>query len=330
MSDGGGDFLRDSLALFEGRRVAHMGPHQYADHAGRRAGISMAGARLWTQAEAEREAAHQSGLANKHGAELDLLAMVAGDLARSVPRGTTVIELGPGTPRAFRRKTLPILRAVGAPRCVVVDRSAAFLRGIAAAVAEGEPPVIAVEDDFFASRGPYHGGSSPALVCSFGGTISNLIAPLSDEFPQALLAETLAAFARAVSSGWLLTAFDADQRDEDVVAYYAAHADFQMNVFYRMAVELPIAGDFDPDAFVYRPSWRPAAGQLAHMAEAQRAMTFTLGGAAISVQAGQAFHLKNSFKIQPALFEASSRVAGLRLEQVWSRGNSYCYLLAKA
>lgn len=327
---GGDEFLRDCRALFDGSRVAHMGAHQYAAHAGQQNGRSMSGSALWARAEQDREDAHGHGRANKHGVELDLAAAVAGEIDRHVPRGTVVVDLGPGTPRAFRRKTLPIMHALAAPRCVVVDRSAAFLRGIASSVDVGDPPVLSVEDDFFLGHGPYHGGDGPALACSFGGTVSNFEAGLCDVFPQAALQSAVASFARAVSSGWLLTAFDADDRAGDIIAYYAAHADFQTNVFYRMAAELPIEGDFDPSVFVYRPVWRAAACQLAHVAVAARAMSFSLAGQRVEIAAGQAFHLKNSFKIPPALFEACCRAEGLRLCAVWSRAGSYAYLLGKA
>lgn len=45
-------FLKDSISLFTGKSVAHMGAYQYSDHRGiDKFGRSMSGARLWAEAE---------------------------------------------------------------------------------------------------------------------------------------------------------------------------------------------------------------------------------------------------------------------------------------
>ena len=119
-------FLDASLDLFLGNRSSHMGSYQYAGHTGMRHGRSTSGALLWAEAEAKRHAS--SG--NMVNAETRLLQKVASEIARYVPSGTTVVELGPGTTAAFKNKTLPIIRSLGSANCVLVDESVAFLKNI--------------------------------------------------------------------------------------------------------------------------------------------------------------------------------------------------------
>lgn len=306
-----------------------MGMHQYSDHAGMRDGRSMSGARLWAEAEAEREAEYLRGIPNKMGSELALLHDVAASIYRYVPQAAKVIDLGPGTLRAFRKKTLPLVQALNSSTCLIVDKSAAFLHDIKVGAHSAGVNITPIEADFFLGNARYQEGDEPALVCAFGGIISNLIAPISPELPYDLLSSTLHNFAKSINHGWLLLAFDSSEDSKEITAYYTKHALFQLNVFDRMAAELSIEGDFDPKAFDYVARWHASSSQLGHMAVLNRPLHFTIDGETFSLSAGQALHLKNSFKFPDDFFELCCVRADLSIIQRWALADSRYYLLAK-
>ena len=309
-------FLARTLDWFEGRQSGHMGPDQYVAHGGQLDGRSMSGALLWEQSEARTV----SATGNMVNAETKLLSRVAKEIREFVPQGVPVIDLGPGTPTAFRNKTARILDALGSKSCVLVDDSVSFLRSIAER-AEICPAVDLkpIVDDFFAADGAYL--DDAAVVCSFGSTISNFPGALSAELPRSILIDGLARMARAAKGGWMLVAFDSDRDEKRIKEYYVRQKEFQLNLLYRMAVELPIEGDFDATAFTYVPQWIPSSGQLAHMAAATRAMKFELAGSAVSLEYGHELHIKNSYKYSPALFEECCRALGLEVVKSWSDGS---------
>jgi uncharacterized SAM-dependent methyltransferase len=324
-----GSFLTDCVALFSGEKVAHMGVHQYKDHAGMRNGRSVSGGTLWAEADEERMEMHRKGLVNKAGLEIDLLQEVAATISIYVPKNICVIELGPGTLGAFQSKTLPILKALDRRECTIVDSSPAFLKNICREKEAMNLTIKPVEDDFFLSSNIYQETSDPALLCSFGGIISNLIAPKDTSPPQELLTVTLKIFAEKINSGWILLSFDSEADEREIVDYYKKHALFQLNVFDRMVVELPIERDFDPNAFEYVPLWIPSSRQLAHCAETARMLSFAIGSRSFVLPKGERLHLKNSFKFSTQFFEACCADASLTVEHHWSASNSHAYLLKK-
>ena len=250
-------------------------------------------------------------------AETNLLHKVAEEISDHMPSGTTVIDLGPGTTTAFRNKTLPLVHKLQSKTCILIDESVAFLQQIAGInELNNSLKIKPVLDDFFENETAYC--EEPALVCSFGSTISNIINPLSPLPPQAALVKSLSNMAHAANKGWMLVGFDSDQDGEHIKNYFQKHALFQLNIFDRMAAELPLTGDFDPLAFDYKPEWIAESGQLAHMAVVRKDMHFKIGNAEISLNAGQELHIKNSYKFKPEFFERCCALAGLEIAKVWS------------
>ncbi|HUY68616.1 MAG TPA: L-histidine N(alpha)-methyltransferase, partial [Alphaproteobacteria bacterium] len=297
---------------FLGTRSAHMGPDQYVAHAGGQDGKSMSGDLLWAESEAETV----SAAGNMVNAETNLLYKVTEELGDFLPEGVAVIELGPGTVIAFKNKTAPIIRKLKSKTCILVDESIAFLKKITAASGLGKSvKVKPVVDNFFETEEAYF--DKRALVCSFGSTISNFVGPVSDKLPQDVLVDGLSKMAAAAKNGWMLVAFDSDHDAERIKAFYKRQALFQLNIFYRMVAELPIEGDFDPEAFDYEPQWIATSAQLAHVAVVKRDMNFKLAGTPISLKKGQPLHIKNSYKFTPEFFELCCKQAGLEVIKSW-------------
>ncbi|NTU76925.1 MAG: L-histidine N(alpha)-methyltransferase, partial [Alphaproteobacteria bacterium] len=275
---------------------------------------------------AEVEALHKTHDLHTSGTETTLLIVVSKELPAYLPQGTPIIDLGPGTINACKNKTLPIIQSVQSEVYIPVDESIAFLREIFKAK-EVLPcsHIRPIVDNFFDSHGCYCEHS--ALVCSFGSTIGNIVNPISADLPSEALTRDLLKLSSAVKDGWMLVAFDSNQNSNEIKSYYSHHALFQMNIFDRMAVELPLEG-FDPLAFEYSPEWTASSSQLAHIAVVTRDMSFTLAGARFSLLRGQKLHLKNSYKFTPLFFERCCRLAGIEIIKSWADNSpSKAYLL---
>lgn len=317
-------FLDSSIDWFLGVRSSHMGVEQYMAHDGRRNGRSTSGALLWAQAEADRMAAIDS----KDNAEKSLLLEVERDIGTYIPYGTVFIELGPGTVATFNNKVLPIVDKLDSKTCIFVDQCTSFLNQITEqSILAEDVEIRYFVDDFFENDHAYC--KEEALVCSLGSTISNIVNPISSQLPEQALVRSLENLSRAANNGWILVSFDSDHDGERIKGYFQKHALFQLNIFDRMAAELPIAGDFDPLAFTYEPEWIADSGQLAHVAAVARDMRFDLAGTQIHMRAGQKLHIKNCYKFAPAFFERCCRLANLAVVKQWSDASSAKIYLLK-
>ncbi len=316
------NFLQDSLDLFEGRKTSHMGAHQYVPHAGKRNGKPTSGDRLW----AETEEQHNVSSKAMFNAETVLLRQAASKISQFIPQGLPVVDLGPGTVQAFRNKVQPLMQAIQSEQYIPVDESIVFLQDLFHSKDIKEKySVRPMIDNFFENESPYHEGS--ALVCSFGSTISNIENPMSGNLPEEALIKGLYRMALAANDGALLVAFDSNQNGENIKEYYRLHALFQLNIFDRMAVELPMK-NFDALAFDYEPIWIPASSQLAHTAIVTRNTDFEIGDKSIHLEKGQRLHLKNSYKFETAFFEKACRALQLDILRVWEDDStSKVYLL---
>jgi uncharacterized SAM-dependent methyltransferase len=336
--------LQASLDLLTGKTVAEIGAEQYADHRGvDRNGKSMSGARLWSLAEEARlKLAAATGIPNMVDAERQLAKILAKRARRYVARlmrensktRLAVIEYGPGTVSAFTGKTVPLIRAFRSGfirqalrtksilhtlrssnrmRSILIDGSSSFLDNIRNA---NPAPGVSLEtkkDDIFAGH-RYLPDSEWAFIVMFGRTFGNLPAPISGLPPEEAVVDLMRRIANGAHRAWLALSIGADLDPQKAKAYYEAHPEFQLNVFYRMQVELPIKGDFDPGEFAYKAHVEHSNEflQVAHLAVVKRDMTFWLSGKKIELKAGQELHLKNSFCFSPEFMRRCAVKAGLK------------------
>lgn len=308
-------FIQSSIDFFLGEQTSHMGPYQYAEHQGKRGTKSMSGAKLWAEIEKNESLSSDKNLVS---ADEQQMINVARSINTHLPEELPVLEMGPGTPSAFRKKMLRLLMALRSINYICVDSSQALLDGIVNDKALALFNVSPILDNFF-EEGPsyFDDNEQHALLCLLGGTIGNIIAPLSDSHPTNELSQNLRTLSQKINKGWLLISYDANDDGTGLKKYYNHHIDFHLNIFDRMAVELPITGDFDPCAFEYEPMWIPTSGQLAHMAVVNRDMSFTIGEQAISLSKGKKLHLKNSFKFTRSFFETCCQNAELEVAKTW-------------
>lgn len=216
---------------------------------------------------------------------------------------------------AFREKTFPVVRElVGRQgRCILIDNSELFLNALRAEFGDRIARLTVVTDNIFSGR-RFAGWNEPAFMLMFGRTFGNLDAKASDDAPYKDAARTLRDLAKAAPAGWFAVSIGSILDGERAKAYYEAHPEFQLNIFYRMAAEMEIEGHFDPEAFRYEADIKGSDEflQVVHTAVLQEDLSFKLAYEPFELKAGSRFHLKNSFCFSRHFMEECAQLAGLR------------------
>jgi len=317
-------FLETSLELFQQKYAPDLGAEQYVHHCGLdQNGKPMSGALLWARAEAQRiRNARLTGSPNildvenrlvrkLHQRIRDYVSWHNGDeLCRN---GLSLLECGPGTVRAFQSKTLPLVTNLQGQksRCILVDRSNEFLLRIAALPLASALRIEFIRDDVFSGH-RYFAEDEAALIVMFGKTFGNLAAPVSDKPPVEAVVRTLQKIANSARQGWLAISVGSDLRGERAQAYYQAHPEFQLNIFYRMRAELLPDGNFFPENFEYKADIRGDHEfmQVVHTAVVRKDMCFRIDNKEITLRKHDRLHLKNSFCFSAPFFQKCARLAG--------------------
>jgi uncharacterized SAM-dependent methyltransferase len=308
-------FLKDSVALLLHRRVAHMGAHQYADHKAMRGDFPMSGALGWQRYE------HDCPNYYILKYERELIATAVPDLASFLDEGTSLIDLGTGTLEAVESKSLPIVQTLQSENYVPIDTSLKFCSDAGKIIQKVRPQTLikpSIENFFSDDVEPAL--DKPALGFLGGITIANIEAPISVDRPTGTLVKSLKNLAKIVGGGWLLLSTDANQSETENKAMYSENGLFEINTFDRMAHELPMAG-LDPTGIVYDPVWIAESSQLAHTGVAIKTMSVEVESSefrgSITIQKGDRFHLKNSFKYPDEYFLFCLKQAGFMDLKVW-------------
>ncbi|WP_240545245.1 L-histidine N(alpha)-methyltransferase [Sinorhizobium fredii] len=317
-------FLETSLQLFRQKYAPDLGAEQYAHHTGvDRNGNPMSGALLWAKAEAQRiSSALVTGTTNMVDAELKLAQKLHGRVRDYVQwhhqdercrKGISVLEYGPGTVRAFQQKTLPLVIGLRGEtsRCTLVDRSREFLGDIAQLSSALGLKIEFIRGDIFSGR-RYFCDDEAAFIVMFGRTFGNLAVPTNDTHPMEAVVETLKKISNSAKRCWVAISIGSDLRRDVAKSYYEAHPEFQLNVFYRMKAELPVDGNFDPEAFEYEPDviGGDQFMQVIHTAVVKKNLDFCIGGKDIILLSGERLHLKNSFCFSESFFKKCAHRAG--------------------
>ena len=308
-------FLLDSIALLQHKRVSHMGAHQYAHHKAMRGKFPMSGALGWKRYEHDCPAYYILRCENF------LIKIAAPELANYLECGTPLIDLGTGTLEAVRTKSLLIARALQSEMYVPIDTSLKFCSEAGGVIKKALPHIkIRPSIENFFSDDVEPAIDIPALGFLGGITIANIEAPLSTEKPTAALVNSFKNLATVVGGGWLMLSTDANQSEAENKTMYSENGLFEINTFDRMAYELPLTG-LDPTGVVYDPVWIKESGQLGHTALAIKDMTVAVNSneftGVIDIKKGDRFHLKNSFKYTDDHFLSCAAQAGFVDLRIW-------------
>ena len=308
-------FLIDSVALLQHKRVSHMGAHQYVNHGAMRGDFPMSGTLGWQRYENDCPSYYIPMC------EKELIKEAALELGNFIEPGTPLVDLGTGTLEAVETKSLLLARALQSEIYAPVDASLKFCSeagGLVQRVLPGIKIRPSIENFFSEDAEPPI--DIPAMGFLGGTTIANIEAPLSSRKPTAALISTLKNLGRIVSNGWLLLSTDSNQDEAENKAMYSENGLFEINTFDRMVYELPFSG-LDPTCIVYDPIWIKESSQFAHSALAIKDMSVSVEApefrGVIQIRRGDRFHLKNSFRYTDEYFLSCAEQARLSNLRIW-------------
>jgi dimethylhistidine N-methyltransferase len=251
--------------------------------------------------------------------EMKILREQGGEIARLIPEGAALIELGSGSTKKVRilLKHAPKL-AVYVP----VDISAEFLRREAAELRRNRPElhVVPVVADFCKPFGlPEAARNAPARVGLFpGSTIGN--------FEPHEAADFLRNIGKILGPGaTLIVGVDLVKPPEILNAAYndkqGVTADFNFNLLTRINREL--GAHFKPEFFEHHAFYNRERNRIEmHLASLKR-QKVRVGGETVDFRAGETIHTENSYKYSVDSLNALASGVGWTPLQVWTDPDRY-------
>jgi len=245
--------------------------------------------------------------------EIALLKKVAPEIARHIPLGAALVELGSGA----SVKTRLLLDA--APQLgfyVPIDISESALAAAARSIAADYPDlaVTPVAADFTkALTLPEAVRARPTVGFFPGSTIGNF----TPDEAAALLGRARAMLGDGAS--FLLGADLVKPLETLIPAYDDAQgvtAAFNRNILVRINRELN--ADFDPESFRHLALWNEKDSRIEMHLVSERDQRVTIHGElAVDFAEGQSIHTENSYKFTPAMIDDIAARAGWRVETSW-------------
>ena len=256
--------------------------------------------------------------------EAAIFAQHAPDMAQAVPAGAVLIDLGAGS-CAKAAGLFPALRPAA---YVAVDISVDYLRAALDALQQRHPalPMLGLGMDFSArlALGPQAAdwlatsGAArlPRAVFYPGSSIGNF----SPTEALALLRQAHAVCAAGGAGGGLLIGVDRvkpravlEPAYDDALGVTAA---FNRNLLLN--VNRLLGADFAPQAWRHVAFFNAEASRIEMHLEPTRAQTVRWPGGERHFAAGERLHTENSYKWEPADFEALLHDAGFGAVRHWS------------
>src|SRR5215471_14379898 len=231
--------------------------------------------------------------------ELGILEERAGEIARLVPPGAALIELGSGS----TVKARILLRAAPIAIYVPVDISAGFLSAEAARLKRDLPPAV---------------GASARVGFFPGSTIGN--------FEPAEAAEFLRHAARLLGPGaHLIVGVDLVK---DAAVLNAAYNDaagvtaaFNLNLLRRINREL--GADFDLERFRHDAFYNPGKSRIEMHLTSAVAQKIHLGEHTIRFARDETIHTESSYKYTIETFRSLAAMVGWSPVVVWTDARQY-------
>ena len=295
------EFFNDVKAFFSREKEGNLGPYIYGTP------DSSMKDDLVRGEEAYHQLIYEYPNYYLYKDEVNLIQKVANQLAAHVPPKATVIELGPGTEKAFVGKTLPFLKAIEQlHQYVPVDLCDKYLVD-ARKIIEKELPhvkVEAIKTDFFKDISWVQNHALPVMFFK-GSTIGNLSQQQCIDFFQAV-------FPVLGSDGRLIIGVDANQDKNSLAQAYDNQlmSNLMLSIFHLINRDLPVRG-FDANAFTYKFDWVSDEYCVKHKAISTKAQNFELNSTPVNLKEGEEFHLLSSYKYPVEVFQNLAKQSGL-------------------
>ncbi len=285
-------FLSDMQALLRRERFANVGSWQYSDS--QSANDPVRGARLW-----ERFLKATKDYYPLYDG-IDLIKNKSGILIGQRNEPTWLSDFGCGSKKATQGKVIPVKRHFkNVTGYSPIDKSHTFLLEASSVINQDQSgiPIKAFQADYAEDEIKLPQGKNFGIF--FGSTISNIEGRPEDGIPTDEIISLMVKLKSILGDdGELLMDYDANQDEQSILASYMheLQREFGRNIMQRVARDLPVFGDFDPNAWRYEPVWHEKMHQLCHTIVSERNMDFYLGDERFKIAAGESFILNNSFK----------------------------------
>ncbi len=296
-------FLCDVLCFFAGLQAGQVDNYCYSEP--EYAGDLVCGGILW------------ESFINEHNAyypfltEVELIARNIETVARACKGAKHFIDLGPGSIEAFKKKTLPLLRAIAPVQYRAVDMNEEFALNIMRYLRKNEPFMHASYSlhNFFDYMLP---SAENSVIYLTGITLSNIKADLRFETMESQLIKTFEHFSRALHKGGrFIFTYDANQDGDSIKRSYAhkAMAKHNTNFINLVQRDLPTHGLHEED-FEHVMAWDAKQHLLKQCLRTKRDVVFDIAGHSFNLEACTTLHVTNCFKFTDDIIRRTSQRAG--------------------
>lgn len=244
--------------------------------------------------------------------ELSIFDAHMGSIARSVGRGSCLVEYGAGSSLKIRK----VLEEVAPAAYVPVDISGDHLVSMAAQL-KADFPALAIYPVCADFTGTFE--LPPAVrrmpkVGFFPGSSIGNFDPVEARALLSRIRTTLGKGSRLIIGVDL---------KKDVAVLEAAYDDqagvtaaFNLNLLTHLAAVLDV--DLDPARFSHRAVYHAGIGAVQMFLDVTETHEVTIGDTRIRFEAGESVHTENSFKYDPADFLALAARAGFASVGTWT------------
>lgn len=303
-------FLAEIQDLFAMRKFAHVGHWRYSEPMF--LGDKVNGIDIWNRIS---ERAKHGGNYYIFSDEIAIIRNNIDDIASHVPENAILIDLGPGSKEAILDKIGIILEKSGdkIAEYVAVDLVPGILKNAETTFSSKFAGIrfTAVHGDIFgALQLPEHGTRFAAI---FGQTMFNIaIDPRDGDLAQRKILDMLTALRGHLRPGdKIVIPQNCSEDPEEIKAAYREQEEVWLNLFHRVRRDLPVEGNYDPDAFAFEPYWIPSSRILSHTAVPQKVMNFKLGAETHSLGLSDRLFMHNTVICPVSVFQKLYEDAGL-------------------
>lgn len=303
------DFASDIIGLFTGEKHGHMEKWEYApalfpgDPAG--------GGHHW------EDLVKNPGHYYLAQGDMDVIswAVHQNELIEAVTGIEAIMELGPGSPEAIAKKTLPFLKICkNIQQYIAIDATAEQSANAARTVQASAGLRTGSRNQDFINTAITPLPTKKTALVMWGSSIGN-IEGAANSNPFSKLVKKIRAFSRGLKPHDLMIfGVDTEQDERKILNAYsepALRAEI-LSPLHRLKRDGYATGSFDPRVWAHESIWFPENGQCAHTIYPLFDQRINIAGRTIDIPAWRRFISNNSYKFTQEQACRAVNHAGLR------------------
>jgi len=255
--------------------------------------------------------------------EIKLISKNLNNIVIECKNTSEFIDLGVGSIKAFKNKTLPFLKKLAPIQYKAIDINEEFIVHILDYLKKREPFIRTSSDvyNFFEHLSEFKKNSTMYLS---GITISNIKADLRYETIERCLTKTLQHFSNALPNGGrFVFTFDSNQNEKSIKEAYN-HQEMHKhntNLISLIKRDLPTKNLYEEN-FDHFTKWIPEQHLLKHCLRVKKSINFDVAGHNFNLKANTELHVTNCFKFTDDLIYNTAKNAGFSKIKFYKLDNS--------